>query len=323
MKVTSIIRPFKPEDYQAIADVYKAAVPKYPVSAEEMQHDDNHYRAAHCKCQRWVAEADGRIVGVGEYAQRADRFHPRKFGIEGYVHPLYQGKRIGAALYTQVITALQVFEPLYCLCSIEEDNQRSVRFLTDRGLQEVNRSWTSRLDITEFDLASYANVEDKLRTSGIEIKTYKELECDPERNRKLYELNWECRQDMPSVNAPTPIAFEQFVSSRLSGPDFVPDAYFIAVYNNQYVGCSDLCDGTIEGKIIRTGFTGVARVHRGKGIAMALKLRGIAYAQQKGFESVETTNSSVNRPMLAINERLDFAKQPAIITYKKIFSEEE
>lgn len=73
-----------------------------------------------------------------------------------------------------------------------------------------------------------------------------------------------------------------------------------------------------------TGLTGVRRAWRRKGIALALKLRAIAYARSVGAPVIRTENATTNQAMLAINEALGFAKQPAWITFvKKITDEEE
>ena len=68
------------------------------------------------------------------------------------------------------------------------------------------------------------------------------------------------------------------------------------------------------------GLTGVRRAARGRGIAMALKLRTVRYALDRGVEHIKTWNDQYNRPMLAINEALGFERQPAWITYEKDLS---
>ena len=73
---------------------------------------------------------------------------------------------------------------------------------------------------------------------------------------------------------------------------------------------------------IYTGFTGVKRSHRRMGIALALKLRGIAYAKAHGHPVIRTNNDSTNKAMLSINERLGFVKQPAWITFIKTLKDE-
>ena len=78
-------------------------------------------------------------------------------------------------------------------------------------------------------------------------------------------------------------------------------------------------EGTDPG-VIYQHLTAVLRDERGKGIAMALKLKTIEYARAEGLREIRTWNASINRPMLAINEALGFAKQPAWITFGKDLS---
>jgi GNAT superfamily N-acetyltransferase len=318
----AVIRTFTPDDYEGVVKVYNAAIPDYPTTVQEMQEEDKHV-APHCKFKRWVAEHNGKIVGAAHYEQRADRYHPQKFWIDGYVHPQFERQGIGTALYETVTQALQSFDPILAFCGVEADRDHSVRFLLKRGVQESSRHWISRLNLEKFDLRPYAQTEEKLRAAGIAIKSFSELSDDPDRNQKLFDLWWAIQQDIPAAGGatPTPITFEHYVETRLTGPKFMPDGYFVALHNSDYVGTSAFW-GAEERKIIRNGITGIKREYRRRGIALALKIKGIEYAKQQGYEKIETQNNSINRPMLSINEALGFEKQPAIIVYKKIFREE-
>jgi GNAT superfamily N-acetyltransferase len=103
-----------------------------------------------------------------------------------------------------------------------------------------------------------------------------------------------------------------FVETLRSNPKILPDAYFVAVHDGEYVGQSVLWANRADAGL-DTGLTGVRRAYRRRGVALALKLRGIDYARRHGHPLIRTGNDSHNLPMLSINERLGFVKQPAWI----------
>jgi GNAT superfamily N-acetyltransferase len=317
------IRPFTPDDYPAFVAVSNAVYAEYPFTAEEQRFNDEH-RDPKCKFARWVAERDGRVVGVGEYGQRAGMYHPRRFFISLSVDPAYQGQRIGAALYDRVLDALAPFEPLSLRADTREDWARAVRFIHDRDFREDMRSWESRLDVASFDPAPYTGHEERVRAGGIEIRTMAELAADPERDRKLYELDEALSADVPHPEPRTPIAFEWFRDRVLNDPDLLPEGWFVAVdrqRDGEYVGMANLWNSQGSDDLYN-GLTGVRREYRRRGIALALKLRGIAYARVQGRPTIKTWNESNNRPMLSINEALGFVKQPAWVSYARRLRDE-
>lgn len=68
-----------------------------------------------------------------------------------------------------------------------------------------------------------------------------------------------------------------------------------------------------------SNLTAVKRAYRRQGIALALKLRAIVYAQEHGKPYIKTWNDSPNEGMIALNERLGFVRQIGWLTYRKMF----
>lgn len=314
------IRPFMPDDYEAALGVWNTALPEYAETVAEWQHNDAH-RDPKCKHARLLAERDGVMIGYAEYDQFAGMYHPRKFFVFVVVHPEYREQGVGAALYTALITALAPHDPLAVRTQVREDMLRAVRFAESRGFKADMRSWESRLDVQALDFDAFAAVEDRMQAEGIALKTLRELEADPERDHKLFELNRVLARDVPAPEQRTDRDYEQYITGMLGNPDLLPDGYIVALDNGAYVGMSNLWKSAIDDELI-TGLTGVKREYRRKGIALALKLRALRYARDRGIKTVKTVNESNNRAMLAINEALGFRKQPAWIDYNNVLREE-
>ncbi|MCA9923013.1 MAG: GNAT family N-acetyltransferase, partial [Anaerolineales bacterium] len=187
-----------------------------------------------------------------------------------------------------------------------------------RGFQEVIRDIPSELNVQAFDLTRFTGLEDLFRGNGIEIKTLSELENDPDRNRKLYDLDWEI-----SLSVPGDLAagigrrgFEKYVEYAITGRSALPDGFFVAVKGEEYIGLSHVLVSE-KGVSLYQGLTGVKPQYRRCGIGLAMKMRGIAYAQVHGYALIMAENDAKNIPMLAMNERLGFVRKPSLITYEK------
>ena len=104
------IRPFRPDDYPALVEIFDAIDPESPQTVAEMRHHDEH-READKVFARLVAERDGRVVGCADYSHFSEGFHPRKFSLGVSVHPDYQRQGVGSALYDAAMAGLEYVRP--------------------------------------------------------------------------------------------------------------------------------------------------------------------------------------------------------------------
>jgi GNAT superfamily N-acetyltransferase len=313
-----LIRPFVPSDYPAIAAVRSANGPDWARSAEDLEFWDEH-RDQRFLARRWVAELDGRVVGWASYDQVAWMYDPHRFILAGFVHPELQGRGIGGALYQTVADALTPLDPATLLIlEVPTEPPRSVRFVERRGFREAMRTWALRLDLGSFDPTPFQATLGDLEGQGIAIASLADLADDPGRDRKLFDLVNAVHEDVPTPEANTPLTFEHFVENMLTTPELDPDLFYIASSSadGAYVGLSTLWTFP-DRRDLRSGITGVTRPWRRRGLALALKLRAISYARAQGYTSILTTNAAQNQGMLALNERLGFVKQYALIDFQK------
>jgi RimJ/RimL family protein N-acetyltransferase len=135
--------------------------------------------------------------------------------------------------------------------------------------------------------------------------------------RDLFDLELRAAPDEPAYEADTVITFEQFVAHELDAPQALPEANFLALDGDRIVGVSRLNADLANAHVLDQGFTGVDPQYRGRGIALTLKLATIDYARAHAFQEIHTQNDSENGPMLHINARLGFVKQPATLIYER------
>jgi RimJ/RimL family protein N-acetyltransferase len=202
--------------------------------------------------------------------------------------------------------------------NVKEDMASALTFAEKHRFREKKRLWESRLKPTEADLARFQNYSNKVSREGIRITTLPEAQAaEPDSVRKLYELAQQVSKDVPMAVPYTRTSFEQWKAIEMKNPSMIPEGYFIATDGPRYVGLSTVWRIDKEPKTLNQAMTGVLREYRGRGIAIALKLRVTQYALQNGYETIKTWNDSENAPMLAVNTKLGFKREVGWITMEK------
>jgi mycothiol synthase len=312
------IRPFNEADTETAVHIWNLLNHDWPRSVAESLDD---YRKHDPKYlfQRFVAEVDGQVIGVGEYDQSISSYHPQKFLLELFVHPDFHGQGIGKALYNKVLESLQVHQPISARVQVRESSERALRFFAERGFVESKRDWVSVLDTVSCDLSPYEGLESSLTSQGITFTTLGELQKqDPEALRKFHELFSEVRLDVPRSEPATPISYEFFVDNVIAAPDFSGDLFLVALDGEHYIGFTGMYPFG-DTKALDQWLTGVKREYRKRNIALALKIRAIRCARANGYVSIRTDNDSTNVGMLAINDKLGFKRGAANLSLLKEF----
>jgi GNAT superfamily N-acetyltransferase len=291
--------------------------PQQPTTAEEFACRDQG-RDPKFKFQRWVALEDERVVGVGNYNQSIWFAHPQNFLLWIEVLPERRSHGIGTALFETLMQGLKPFDPLALRAFASQDQPASIRFLEKFGFHEVIRDIESELDVQAFDMARFASHAERFQEKGIRIKTLPQLEDDPERNGKLYDLDWEISMSVPGDLAAGMgrRGLDKYVEYAISGPNVLPDGFFIAVKGEDYIGLSHVLSSE-KGVSLYQGLTGVQPAYRGLGLGLALKLRVIAFARANGYLRIRAENDARNLPMLVMNGKLGYVRKPDLITFQK------
>jgi mycothiol synthase len=250
-------------------------------------------------------------------------YHPRKFYMYISVHPDHQGQGIGSRLYDRLFERLAPHEPIAVRTDTRVDLEHAVRFISKRGFVEEMRSWESRLDAQAFDPRPWAGHEQKVLARGIEIVTLRQLlDRGVDFKLDLYEAMREMGADVPRPDEYTPMPFEAWEKGHFHDENLLPEGYFLAMHQGAIAGVSQLWRHSGDADVLNTGLTATRRDFRRMGIALALKLRAIAFAKAQGVREIRTGNESNNRAMLSINEALGFVKQPAWVTMVRSLGEE-
>jgi mycothiol synthase len=313
MKIS--IRPVKtPEDLPEMLTVMNATNPNFPMTLERLLHEEA-VRDLKFYFAGFVAVADGVIRGMATVFEDPFAHRVGKLNLILRVHPEFWGSRIGSSLFEYVLTHIKPLNVEVLQSGAGENWTRAIRFYADRGFEEVWRRTESRLATEHFDFAPYLHLEEQIKTAGIEIKTFSELEFDPSRDTKLYDLDWMLWQDIPFGEQISKPSFETWQKEMILDPMFEPDGCLIAVKDNEFIGYTCFLKNPSGFLII--AMTGVLREYRGIGLATLLKLRGIKYTQQIGNLEIRTFNDAPNTAMLEMNRKLGFVRFPGWIRFER------
>lgn len=301
-----------PEDYPALAAMFSHENPE-PVTVADLQesdskipapgpvgYDDQGRLTSHCRDRYVAVDAEGRVVGYGD-AWRAPWTPPGDMICYAVVDRAVRGRGIGRLLLDRVEQTAREKGAADIKAQLKDSDPGALACLSKRGYAVDRHVFQSKIDLDTFDEAPL-----RRPVEGIRFFTLAD-EPGEATERKLYELEALTMPDTPNFSGMWP--FGQWRLWVLDTPRAVPDCFiFAADEAGRVVGTTYM--HRLENGAMHTLFTGVVREWRGRGLALALKLRAVETARRHGAPYMRTDNDSKNGPMLAVNRKMGYGPLP-------------
>jgi len=306
-EVNTKLRPFHDPDWPMVSAIASARAaddaPGHQLWLRGRQKfDESRYFRRH-----YVVENAARkqIVAYGAVEQS---IYLPKYRLLLVSDPQWLKRGVGGLLLDRLMEDLREAQAVTVSCRQYASETELVNLLERRGFVQTSRGLDLRLDVANVDVSPLMRC---FEADGISISTFaEERERDSRCVEKLYELTTLLSEDDPARGpfaAPAYNAREALL--WLEMPYVLPDAMFIAKRGDEYVGVSDVSLFQAMPGALTQGFTGVKREYRRRGLATALKLQGMIYAQSHGYQIIQSFNKPQQTAIRALNEKLGFRVQ--------------
>jgi mycothiol synthase len=307
-----------PRDCEGVARVRSACFPAWPVGGDEVAGTESR-RPRNRLHLAWVAVQQEEIAAYGYVEEPNVAAMPGRIRIRVLVAPALRGRGIGGALYDTLLGRAREAGATELVTEAADDDAAAKRFLARRGFAEYHRRIESRLALAEVDPTRIARgieaLTDAFFPDGVRIATYRQLLLAvPDAARRLYDLDAQLWADVPFGLTGTVPTFEEYQVLELADPDFLPQATFVALDGDRWIGLGALMAG--PGFLVNS-MTGVAREWRGRGLARWLKLHTIRWALERGAPELRTFNDAINDAILGLNQSLGFRVESVEVRYRK------
>lgn len=285
--------------HEAYAALWSAVVPRYPITAEELERR----RARRPDDLRVIGRIDWMVAGCAA-AIRSDL--PGRTYMGNVVLPEHRRRGLGRALLQRVVVAARAHGSDVLAAGVEEGDEAGETFAARFRLCEVLR---------ELEISRRVTREEPPPEppDGIVLV---EIAERPDLLRAAYALACEALPQMP-LHAPLEMpSYERWLEEEATGPDVLEGGTLLALDGERVVGFVSLLRRAADPRLAEHGLTAVAETHRNRGIATALKRAQIAWASSKGFRELMTSTQDGNAPMRAVNDKLGYEPRPAWIRYE-------
>lgn len=267
-------------DYEAWRQVRIAVIPyERTQSVAELRAGDSPERLL------LLARVDGEVVGSG----LSDRAESAGAGsVIPRVLPDHRRRGTGTALLLRMVEHVDSLG----LARVRgtADDEGSLAFAQRFGFSEVNREIEQTYSVTSAP-------EPGTMPHGVEVVTAQDR---PGLWEECFErFGREALADF-AVDTPLEVSLDRWVRVWLGNP------MFLALHDGEVVGCAGLGLDPDDPTRAENSLTAVRRDFRGRGIAVHLKERALAWAAAHGVAEVYTWTQDGNAAMRGLNTRLGY-----------------
>ena len=311
--MTILIRPPRPEDYPALAEIHNQQnEPDWHTTPERLAATDNHRAATEPHFRRLVMEDTGHLIATGTiHPDFGNPPAPSRRWVYLYCHPNHRGKGHDRQLLVRALE-LDPERVTEVATTIRADFVGMTSFLEPEGFEELYRTWGSHLDLARFEARVFEPLIAAIESQGIRLAAYGSLPQSPELVARIVGFQRKTEKDA--------VAFEPVIPRKqddLRSEHVMPHTVTLALTgDDEIIGIASLV-GPPHGEMIESGFTGVARMYRNRGIATALGARTAAIAKELGFLDLNAAGAGADTPIMAVKRKLGYFIEPAWITFTK------
>ena len=257
---------------------------------------------------RYAACLNDEVIGYGNIDKPAVTQFPQ-FTIWVTIDAAYRNRGFGGQFYDFLAQQAMTYRAEEFISDCKDNDPHSLRFAQKRGFEIRRHAMDSQLDLKTFNPDKLLPIVDEVKAQGIRFTSLAAEGNTEAAQRKLFELNTVTAGDNPSSDGQRRNTFENFKSKVLTAEWFRADGQILAVDGERFVGLSAIGFES-DHMTAFNAFTGIDQAYRGRKIAQALRILAAQYAISKGAQVIVTDNDSENAPMLAINDKMGYVRQP-------------
>jgi L-amino acid N-acyltransferase YncA len=255
--------------------------------------------------ERFVLETNGAICGYAQVIPHG--FVPPNWAGAGVmVHPDQHQKGYGQLLWQQLEQRLSRHSLQGLESYIRDDDPASRAWAQARGFEYYAHRFASVLNLETFDENRFAGHLERVKNAGIELCSFAKVVQQSDWQEVL-EFVADSLARTPDLEHNPRWSLEQVAHYVRDDSKSNAQRILLAIEAGVWVGISVL---TLDRGQTYNFITAVNPSHRGRGIALALKLEAIKTAKALGYTQIRTNNLSVNAPMLKVNKKLGFENLP-------------